>query len=100
MCVLCLVTWCACVCATRRAVIPLKIKIPVKICVENQQTHQLLIQFINYVWYLLHVSALHCHLQGGFLVPSERSSTEKQSREYFGSHHVTRHNTPIHNILS
>jgi hypothetical protein len=35
---------------------------------------QLLIQFINYVWYLLHVSA---YMQ-----------------------HVTRHNTPIHNILS
>jgi hypothetical protein len=35
---------------------------------------QLLIQFINYVRYLLHVSAY--------------------------THHVTRHNTPIHNILS
>jgi hypothetical protein len=30
--------------------------------VKNQQTHQLLIYFLNYVWYLLHVSALHCHL--------------------------------------
>jgi hypothetical protein len=29
---------------------------------------QLFIQFINYVWCLLHVSALHCHLQGAFLV--------------------------------
>jgi hypothetical protein len=44
--------------------------------------HQLFIQFIKYVWYLLHVSALHCHPQGAFLVPSER------------------HNTPIQNILS
>jgi hypothetical protein len=34
---------------------------------------------------LLHVSALHCHLQGAFLVPSERCSIEEQ---------------PIHNILS
>jgi hypothetical protein len=24
------------------------------ICVKNQQIHQLFIQFINYVWYLLH----------------------------------------------
>src|SRR5215471_4805031 len=87
----------------RRAVSTLKIKIPVKIYVENQQIHQLLIQFINYVWYLLHVSALHCHLQGGFLVPSERCSIEKQSIEYCGwtcCHHVSRHNTSIHNILS
>jgi hypothetical protein len=29
---------------------PLKIKIPNKICVKNQQIHQLFIQFINYVW--------------------------------------------------
>src|SRR5215475_13463701 len=86
----------------------------VKICVENQQIHQLLIQFINYVWYLLHVSALHCHLQGGFLVPFERCSIEEQSIEYCGCCGVlclvtwcaprttsldkTRHN--IHNILS
>jgi hypothetical protein len=38
---------------------------------------QLFIQFINYLCYLLHVSALHTH-----------------------AHHITRHNTPIHNILS
>jgi hypothetical protein len=44
---------------------------------------QLFIQFINIIWYLLHASALHCHLQGAFLVPS-----------------ATRHNTSIHNILS
>jgi hypothetical protein len=25
---------------------------------ENQQMQQLFIQFINYVWYLLHVSAI------------------------------------------
>jgi hypothetical protein len=33
----------------RRAVSPLKIKIPNKTCVENQ-IHQLFIWFINYVW--------------------------------------------------
>src|SRR5215475_3916071 len=51
-------------------------------CMKNQQIHQLFIQFINYVWHLLHVSALHSHLQGTFVVPSERCSIEKQSREY------------------
>jgi hypothetical protein len=64
---------------------------------------QLFIQVINYVWYLLHVSALYCHSQGAFLVPSERCSIE-QSIEYCGwaccVHYVTRHYTPIHNILS
>src|SRR5215510_13392251 len=49
----------------------------------SQQIHQLFIQFINYVWKLLHVSALHCHLQGAFLVPSERCSIEGQSIEYY-----------------
>jgi hypothetical protein len=37
-------------------------------------------------------------------VPSEECSIEEQSIEYcesqFATHHVTRHNTPIHNILS
>jgi hypothetical protein len=41
-------------------------------------------------------------------MPSERCSIEGQSLEYCGwaccvliaTHHVTRHNTPIHNILS
>jgi hypothetical protein len=38
-------------------------------------------------------------------VPSERCSIDEQSIEYCGwaccaLHHVTRHNTPIHNILS
>jgi hypothetical protein len=56
----------------------------VNICVKNHQIHQLFIQFINYVWQLLHVSALHCHLQGAFLVPSERWSIEEQSIEYCG----------------
>jgi hypothetical protein len=37
---------------------------------------ELFIQFINYVRYLLHDSALHCHPQGAFLVPSSRCSTE------------------------
>jgi hypothetical protein len=36
-------------------------------CVKSQ-IQQLFIQFINYVWLILHVSALHCHLQGAFLV--------------------------------
>jgi hypothetical protein len=55
---------------------------------KKQQMQQLFIQFINYVWYLLHVSALHCHPQGAFLMPS------------MYAHHITRYNTPIHNILS
>jgi hypothetical protein len=90
---------------------PLKIKIPRKICVKNQQMQHLLIKFINNVWYLLHVLALHCHPQGAFLVPSERCLIEEQLTEYFGwaccvlgggacVHHNTRHNTPIRNILS
>jgi hypothetical protein len=71
---------------------------------------QLFIKLINNVWYLLHLSALHCHPQGAFLVPSERCSIEEQSIEYCGwalclaiqiaTHHVARHNTPIHNIVS
>jgi hypothetical protein len=51
---------------------------------KSQQIYQLLIQFINYVWQLLHISALHFHPQGAFLVPSERCSTEEQSSEYCG----------------
>src|SRR5215469_14584563 len=53
-----------------------------KRCMKNEQIHQLFIQFINYVLYLLHVSALYCHLQGAFLVPSERCSIYKQSIQY------------------
>jgi hypothetical protein len=56
----------------------------VSICVKNQQIQQLFIQFINYVWYLLHVSALYCHLHGAFLVPSEWWSIQEQSIEYCG----------------
>src|SRR5215469_11182855 len=78
---------------------------------KNQQIHQLFIQFINYVWQLLHVSALHCHLQGAFVVPSERCSIEEQSIEFVdgcvasidvvrSALHVTRSNTPVYNILS
>jgi hypothetical protein len=33
-----------------RAVSTLKLISPVKICMKNQQIHQLFIQFINYVW--------------------------------------------------
>jgi hypothetical protein len=54
---------------------------------------QLFIHFINYVWYFLHVSALHCYLQGAFLVSSEGCSIEEQSIENCGW-------APIHNILS
>jgi hypothetical protein len=56
----------------------------VNTCVKNQQMKQLFIQSINYVWQLLHVSALYCHLHGAFLVPSERCSIDEQSIEYFG----------------
>jgi hypothetical protein len=56
----------------------------VNICVKSQQMQQLFIQFVNYVWYLLHVSVLHYHPQGVFLVPSERCSIEEQSIEYYG----------------
>jgi hypothetical protein len=56
----------------------------VNTCVKKQQMQQLFIQFINYVWYLLHVLALHSHLQETFLVPSERCSIEEQSIEYCG----------------
>jgi hypothetical protein len=49
---------------------------------ENHQMQQLFIQLINYVWQILNVSTLHCHPRGVFL------------------YHATRHNTPIHNILS
>src|SRR5215475_1900048 len=65
-------------------------------CMKNQQIHQLFIQFINYVWQLLHVSALHCLLQVAFLVPSDRCSIEEQSIEYCGWMCC---DTPIHNIL-
>jgi hypothetical protein len=75
---------------------------------KNQQIHQLFIQFVNYVWYLLHVSALHCHPQAAFLLPSKSFSNEEQSIEYCGwvcclvtrseiaTHHVARHKTPKH----
>jgi hypothetical protein len=45
---------------------------------------KIFIQFVNCVWYLQHVSALHCHPQGAFLVPSERCSIEERSIEYCG----------------
>jgi hypothetical protein len=50
---------------------------------------QLFIQFINFVWSLLHVLALHCHPQGAFLGPSDVET-----------HHSTGHNTPHHTMLS
>jgi hypothetical protein len=69
---------------------------------HEKPTNVTVIQFINYVWYLLHVSALHCHHLEALLVPSERRSVEEQSIEYCGcaccvewrgghAHHATRH---------
>jgi hypothetical protein len=43
----------------------------------------IIIQFISYVWWLLHVSALYCHPQGAFLEPAERCSIEVQSIKYY-----------------
>jgi hypothetical protein len=63
---------------------PLKINIPSKNMLEKPTNTPLFTQFINHVWYLLHVSALHCHPQGAFLVPSERYTIEKQWIEYCG----------------
>jgi hypothetical protein len=41
------------------------------------------------------------YIQKAFLVPSERCSIEEQSIEsQIATHHVTRDNTSIHNILS
>jgi hypothetical protein len=56
---------------------------------------QLFIQFIHYTWQLLHVSALHCHPQWLFLVPSERYSIEEQSIECVAiwDRHAPRHYT-------
>jgi hypothetical protein len=33
-------------------------------------------------------------------VPSERCSIEEQEQSEIATHHVTKHNMPIHNILS
>jgi hypothetical protein len=84
----------------------------VNIYVKNQQIHLLFIQIINYEWYLLHDSALHCHLQGVFLVPSARFSIEELSIEYCGlvcwcvvcsacttSLHTTRSSTIFYRLL-
>jgi hypothetical protein len=62
---------------------------------------QLFIQFIYYVWQFVHVSALHCHPQGVFLVPSERGMIPEDGNVMpKHAHHITRHNTTMHNILS
>jgi hypothetical protein len=50
---------------------PLKIKIPRKLCVKTQQTHQLVILFINYVRYLLHEG-----VRGGAVVEALRYKPE------------------------
>jgi hypothetical protein len=76
---------------------PLKIKIPSK-NMREKPTNTPIIHSVYYVWQLLRVSALHCDLQGAFLVPSERFSIAWPSQ--IATHHVTKHNTPIHNILS
>jgi hypothetical protein len=62
----------------------LKIKIPSKNMREKPTNATVIHSVKNYVWYYLHVSALHYHLQGAFLVPAERCSIEEQSREYCG----------------
>jgi hypothetical protein len=49
---------------------------------REKPTIATIIYFINYAWYLLHVSALYCHLQVEFIVPSERCSIGEQSIEY------------------
>src|SRR5215510_14472195 len=51
---------------------------------HEKPTNTPIIHSVYYVWQLLHVSALHCHLQGAFLVPSERCSIEEHSLEYYG----------------
>jgi hypothetical protein len=51
---------------------------------REKPTNTPVINSVYYVWYLLHVSALHCHPQGAFTVPSERCSIEEQSIEYCG----------------
>ena len=69
--VLCLVTWCAprtTSLDTTRHTDRWDLIRRLKGCMKNKQIHQLFIQFINYVWQLLCVSALHCHLQGAFVV--------------------------------
>jgi hypothetical protein len=71
---------------------------------SEKPTNTPIFHSVHYVWYLQHVSALHCHPQGAFLVPSERCSIEEKSIEYCRwaccVSAFTRHNTPIHNILS
>jgi hypothetical protein len=78
---------------------PLKFEITIKICVKSQQIPQLFIQFINYVCWLLHVLALHCHPQGEFLVPSERCSIATQfsiSQKALGTLHEDGNVMPKH----
>jgi hypothetical protein len=58
----------------------------------NYYSFSLLIRF-------RHVSALHCHLQGAFLVP-KILWMGVSSDVVRVTHHVSRHNTSIHNILS
>jgi ABC-type uncharacterized transport system permease subunit len=41
----------------------------VNICVKNQKMQQLFIQFVNYVWYFLHVSAIGITLPFSGSVP-------------------------------
>jgi hypothetical protein len=62
---------------------PLRIKIPSK-NMREKPTNTPIIHSVFYVWWFLHVSALQCHLQGAFLVPSERCLIEEQLIEYCG----------------
>jgi hypothetical protein len=67
---------------------------------RENPTNTPIIRSVYYVRQLLQVSALDCHLQGEFLVPSEKCWIEEQSTLENATHHVTKHNTSIHNILS
>jgi hypothetical protein len=49
---------------------------------EKPTDAPIIIQVINFGWYLLNVSALHCHLQGAFLVPSSFSRMYLQNARF------------------
>jgi hypothetical protein len=51
-------------------------------CIIYMKTNDasIIIQFVSYVWWLLHVSAVYCHLQGAFLEASERCAQLRGSR--------------------
>jgi hypothetical protein len=55
----------------------------VKIYTWKPTNASIIIQFISYVRWLLHIWALYCHPQGAILEPSERCSIEVQSIKYY-----------------